>query len=52
MEGSHYLSPGAKVRFKKMIEKHNAAAAANKKKNKNKTMLEIIAEKLYGGSSK
>ena len=27
MEGSHNLSPDAKVRYKKMIEQHNAAEA-------------------------
>ena len=49
MEGSHNLSPGAKTRYKKMIEQHNAEKA-NKNKNKNnKYKLQIFAEKLYGG---
>ena len=48
MEGSHNLSPGAKTRYKKMIEQHNAEEA-NKKKNKKKSKLQIFAEKLYGG---
>jgi len=51
MEGSHNLSPEAKVRYRKMIEKHNAAEAnkkANKKKKKN--WFETMADKLYGGS--
>ena len=50
MEGSHNLSPDAKVRYKKMIEQHNAAEA-NKNKNKKKSKLEQFAEKLYGGSN-
>ena len=33
MEGSHNLSPDAKVRYKKMIDQHNAEEA-NKKKIK------------------
>tara|TARA_R100000278_G_C5392816_1_gene136752 strand:+ start:191 stop:343 length:153 start_codon:yes stop_codon:yes gene_type:complete len=49
MEGSHNLSPDAKVRYRKMIEKHNAKEA-NKKANKKKSKLEQFAEKLYGGS--
>ena len=49
MEGSHNLSPDAKVRYKKMIDQHNAEEA-NKKKNKGKSKLQIFAEKLYGGS--
>ena len=48
MEGSHNLSPGAKTRYKKMIEQHNAAEA-NKKKNKKKNWFETMADKLYGG---
>ena len=48
MEGSHNLSPGAKTRYKKMIEQHNAAEA-NKNKNKEKSKLEKFAEILYGG---
>ena len=48
MEGSHNLSPGAKMRYKQMIEQHNAKEA-NKKKNKGKSKLEQFAEKLYGG---
>ena len=47
MEGSHNLSPGAKMRYKKMIEAHNAKEA-NKNKSK-KSKLQIFAEKLYGG---
>lgn len=53
MEGSHNLSPEAKVRYRKMIEKHNAAEAnkeANKKKKKKKNWFETMADKLYGGS--
>ena len=50
MEGSHNLSPGAKMRYKQMIEQHNAKEA-NKKKNKGKSKLEQFAEKLYGGSN-
>ena len=49
MEGSHNLSPDAKVRYKKMIDQHNAEEA-NKKKNNKKSKLQIFAEKLYGGS--
>ena len=49
MEGSHNLSPDAKVRYKKMIDQHNAKEA-NKKKNKGKSKLQIFAEKLYGGN--
>ena len=49
MEGSHNLSPDAKVRYKKMIEQHNAEEA-NKNKNKGKSKLQIFAEKLYGGN--
>ena len=49
MEGSHNLSPGAKMRYKKMIEQHNADEA-NKKKNKTKSKLEQFAETLYGGN--
>tara|TARA_R100000353_G_C6441669_1_gene178780 strand:- start:339 stop:491 length:153 start_codon:yes stop_codon:yes gene_type:complete len=48
MEGSHNLSPGAKMRYKQMIEAHNAKEA-NKNKNKKKSKLEQFAEKLYGG---
>ena len=48
MEGSHNLSPGAKTRYKKMREQHNAKEA-NKNKNKTKSKLQIFAEKLYGG---
>ena len=48
MEGSRNLSPGAKTRYKKMIEQHNAKEA-NKNKNKTKSKLQIFAEKLYGG---
>ena len=49
MEGSHNLSPGAKMRYKQVIEAHNAKEA-NKNKNKNnKSKLQIFAEKLYGG---
>mgnify|MGYP003141751168 FL=1 len=48
MEGSHNLSPGAKMRYRKMIEAHNAQEA-NKNKNKKKSKLEQFAEKLYGG---
>lgn len=50
MEGSHNLSADAKVRYKKMIEAHNAKEA-NKKANKKKSKLEQFAEKLYGGSN-
>ena len=42
------LDAGAKMRYKKMIESHNAAEA-NKNKNKKKSKLEQFAEKLYGG---
>ena len=48
MEGSHNLSPDAKVRYRKMIEQHNAKEA-NKKKNKKKNWFERMANKLYGG---
>ena len=43
------LDAGAKMRYKKMIEQHNADEA-NKKKNKKKSKLEEFAEKLYGGN--
>tara|TARA_B100000287_G_scaffold310230_1_gene293485 strand:- start:502 stop:654 length:153 start_codon:yes stop_codon:yes gene_type:complete len=49
MEGFKDLSPDAKVRYRKMIEQHNAEEA-NKKKNKKKNKLQEFAEKLYGGS--
>ena len=48
MEGFQDLSPDAKVRYRKMIEQHNAEEA-NKKKNKKKSKLQEFAEKLYGG---
>ena len=48
MEGFQDLSPDAKVRYRKMIEQHNAEEA-NKKKNNKKSKLQIFAEKLYGG---
>ena len=47
MEGFKDLSPDAKVRYRKMIEQHNAEEA-NKKKNNKKSKLQIFAEKLYG----
>ena len=49
MEGFKDLSPDAKVRYRKMIEQHNAEEA-NKKKNNKKSKLQIFAEKLYVGS--
>ena len=49
MEGFKDLSPDAKVRYRKMIEQHNAEEA-NKKKNNKKSILQIFAEKLYGGN--
>ena len=49
MEGFKDLSPDAKVRYRKMIEQHNAEEA-NKKKNNKKSKLQIFAEKLYGGN--
>ena len=48
MQGFGDLSPDAKVRYRKMIEQHNAEEA-NKKKNNKKSKLQIFAEKLYGG---
>ena len=39
---------GYRMRYKQMIEKHNANEA-NKKKNK-KSKLEQFADKLYGGN--
>ena len=45
MEGSHNLSPDAKVRYKKMIEQHNAAEA-NKNKNKRHNLLFFIRKQL------
>ena len=48
MEGFKDLSHDAKVRYRKMIEQHNAEEA-NKKKNNKKSKLQIFAEKLYGG---
>ena len=47
--GFENLSPDAKVRYRKMIEQHNADEA-NKKKNRKKSKLEQFAEKLYGGN--
>tara|TARA_B000000557_G_scaffold117915_1_gene95648 strand:- start:470 stop:628 length:159 start_codon:yes stop_codon:yes gene_type:complete len=50
MEGFKDLSPDAKVRYRKMIEQHNANQAnKDKNKNKGKSKLQIFAEKLYGG---
>ena len=50
MEGFKDLSPDAKVRYRKMIEEHNANKDKEKNKNKGKSKLQIFAEKLYGGS--
>ena len=46
------LDAGAKMRYKQMIDAHNAAEA-NKKKNKKKkkNWFETMADKLYGGNS-
>ena len=49
MEGFKDLSPDAKVRYRKMIEEHNANKDKKKDKNKGKSKLQIFAEKLYGG---
>ena len=49
MEGFKDLSPDAKVRYRKMIEEHNANKDKDKNKNKGKSKLQIFAEKLYGG---
>ncbi len=49
MEGFKDLSPDAKVRYRKMIEEHNANKDKEKNKNKGKSKLQIFAEKLYGG---
>ena len=49
MEGFKDLSPDAKVRYRKMIEEHNANKDKEKDKNKGKSKLQIFAEKLYGG---
>ena len=49
MEGFKDLSPDAKVRYRKMIEEHNANKYKEKDKNKGKSKLQIFAEKLYGG---
>ena len=49
MEGFKDLSPDAKVRYRKMIEHHNANKDKEKDKNKRKSKLQIFAEKLYGG---
>ena len=45
------LGPAEKMRYRQMIDAHNAAEE-NKKKNKKKkkNWFETIADKLYGGS--
>ena len=48
MEGFKDLSPDAKVRYRKLIEEHNANKDKEKNKNKGKSKLQIFAEKLYG----
>jgi len=42
------LDAGAKMRYKMMIDQHNREQKAKKKK-KNKSLLQTIADKLYGG---
>tara|TARA_R100000234_G_scaffold117048_1_gene94917 strand:+ start:249 stop:410 length:162 start_codon:yes stop_codon:yes gene_type:complete len=42
------LDAGAKMRYKMMIDQHNREQKAKKKK-KDKSLLQMFADKLYGG---